>query len=93
VHERDNIEDRLSKSRPTPILRRATSKIARLVRERFSLTLDELAGDKRSQNIVYPANSARGVVHRHGRVARLIREDRAVYNLVQELTGRVKQVR
>ena len=30
---------------------------------------------------------------RHLQIARLIREDRSVYNLVQELTARVKQVR
>ena len=33
------------------------------------------------------------VIHATSKIARLIREDRSVYNLVQELTARVKQVR
>ena len=86
-------------------------------RERFSLSLEELCGDKRSQNIVYPRQVAMylsreltdsslpkigkefggrdhtTVIHANAKIARLIREDRSVYNLVQELTARVKQVR
>jgi chromosomal replication initiator protein len=33
------------------------------------------------------------VIHATSKIARLIKEDRSVYNLVQELTARVKQVR
>jgi len=33
------------------------------------------------------------VIHATSKIARLIREDRSVYNLVQELTARVRQVR
>jgi chromosomal replication initiator protein len=33
------------------------------------------------------------VIHATSKIARLIREDRSVYNLVQELTARVKQIR
>jgi chromosomal replication initiator protein len=92
-------------------------RIQDLVAERFSLSLDELCGDKRSQNIVYPRQVAMylsreltdsslpkigkefggrdhtTVIHATSKIARLIREDRSVYNLVQELTARVKQVR
>ena len=92
-------------------------RIQELVSERFQLTLDELCGDKRSQNIVYPRQVAMylsreltdsslpkigkefggrdhtTVIHATSKIARLIREDRSVYNLVQELTARVKQVR
>jgi chromosomal replication initiator protein len=92
-------------------------RIQDLVAERFSLTLEELCGDKRSQNIVYPRQVAMylsreltdsslpkigkefggrdhtTVIHATSKIARLIREDRSVYNLVQELTARVKQVR
>jgi chromosomal replication initiator protein len=32
------------------------------------------------------------VIHATSKIARLIREDRSVYNLVQELTARIKQV-
>jgi chromosomal replication initiator protein len=92
-------------------------RIQDLVAERFSMSLDELCGDKRSQNIVYPRQVAMylsreltdsslpkigrefggrdhtTVIHATSKIARLIREDRSVYNLVQELTARVKQVR
>src|SRR5881397_357905 len=33
------------------------------------------------------------VIHATSKIARLIREDRSVYNLVQELTARIKQIR
>jgi chromosomal replication initiator protein len=92
-------------------------RIQDLVAERFKLSLEELCGDKRSQNIVYPRQVAMylsreltdsslpkigkefggrdhtTVIHATSKIARLIREDRSVYNLVQELTARVKQVR
>jgi chromosomal replication initiator protein len=92
-------------------------RIQELVCDRFSVTLGELTGDRRSQNIVYPRQVAMylsreltdsslpkigkqfggrdhtTVIHATSKIARLIREDRSVYNLVQELTARVKQVR
>jgi chromosomal replication initiator protein len=92
-------------------------RIQELVCERFSVTLDELTGERRSQNIVYPRQVAMylsreltdsslpkigkefggrdhtTVIHATSKIARLIREDRDVYNLVQELTARVKQAR
>jgi chromosomal replication initiator protein len=92
-------------------------RIQETVSERFGLSLDELVGDKRSQNIVYPRQVAMylsreltdsslpkigkefggrdhtTVIHATSKIARMIREDRSVYNLVQELTARIKQVR
>jgi chromosomal replication initiator protein len=92
-------------------------RIQDLVAERFGLSHEELCGDRRSQNIVYPRQVAMylsreltdsslpkigkefggrdhtTVIHATSKIARLIREDRSVYNLVQELTARVKQVR
>ncbi len=92
-------------------------KIQVLVADRFSLSLEELCGDRRSQNIVYPRQVAMylsreltdsslpkigkefggrdhtTVIHATSKIARLIREDRSVYNLVQELTARIKQGR
>jgi chromosomal replication initiator protein len=92
-------------------------RIQELVCERFAVTLAELTGDRRSQNIVYPRQVAMylsreltdsslpkigrefggrdhtTVIHATVKIARLIREDRSVYNLVQELTARVRQVR
>jgi chromosomal replication initiator protein len=85
------------------------------VSERFGLSKEELVGDRRSQNIVYPRQVAMylsreltdsslprigrhfggrdhtTVIHATSKIARLIREDRSVYNLVQELTARIKQ--
>ena len=92
-------------------------RIQELVSERFGLSLDELCGDRRSQNIVYPRQVAMylsreltdsslpkigkefggrdhtTVIHATSKIARLIKEDRSVWNLVQELTARIKQVR
>jgi chromosomal replication initiator protein len=92
-------------------------RIQELVCERFGVTQDELTGDRRSQNIVYPRQVAMylareltdsslpkigkefggrdhtTVIHATSKIARLIREDRSVYNLVQELTARVRQTR
>jgi chromosomal replication initiator protein len=92
-------------------------RIQELVIDRFGLSIEELCGDKRSQNIVYPRQVAMylsreltdsslpkigkefggrdhtTVIHATSKIARLIKEDRSVYNLVQELTARIKQVR
>ncbi len=89
-------------------------RIQEIVCERFSVTLDQLTGDRRSQNIVYPRQVAMylsreltdsslpkigkefggrdhtTVIHATSKIARKIREDRSVYNLVQELTARIK---
>jgi chromosomal replication initiator protein len=91
-------------------------RIQELVSDRFGVTLDELCGEKRSQNIVFPRQVAMylsreltdaslpkigrqfggrdhtTVIHATTKIAGKIREDRDVYNLVQELTKRVKQV-
>jgi len=111
-------EDVLKDVFPQGEVRQVTiERIQELVSERFSLSLEELCGDRRSQNIVYPRQVAMylsreltdsslpkigrefggrdhtTVIHATSKIARLIREDRSVYNLVQELTARVKQVR
>jgi chromosomal replication initiator protein len=91
--------------------------IQELICDRFGVTMAELTGDRRSQNIVYPRQVAMylsreltdsslpkigkefggrdhtTVIHATSKIARLIREDRSVYNLVQELTARVRQLR
>ncbi|MBV8396634.1 MAG: chromosomal replication initiator protein DnaA [Actinobacteria bacterium] len=92
-------------------------RIQELVCERFGVSMGELTGDRRSQNIVYPRQVAMylsreltdsslpkigkqfggrdhtTVIHATSKIARMIREDRSVYNLVQELTARIKQAR
>ncbi|HSK16609.1 MAG TPA: chromosomal replication initiator protein DnaA [Gaiellaceae bacterium] len=91
--------------------------IQQIVTERFSMSLQELTGDRRSQAIVYPRQVAMylcreltdsslpkigkkfggrdhtTVIHATSKIAKLIQEDRNVYNLVQELTARIKQAR
>ena len=91
--------------------------IQRTVVERFGMSMQELTGDRRSQQIVYPRQVAMylcreltdsslpkigkqfggrdhtTVIHATSKIAKLIREDRNVYELVQELTARIKQAR
>ena len=95
----------------------SVEQIQETVVERFGMTLQELTGDRRSQQIVYPRQVAMylcreltdsslpkigkkfggrdhtTVIHATSKIAKLIKEDRNVYNLVQELTARIKQVR
>jgi chromosomal replication initiator protein len=91
--------------------------IQQTVIEHFSISLQELTGERRSQSIVYPRQVAMylcreltdsslpkigkkfggrdhtTVIHATSKIAKLIREDRDVYNLVQDLTARIKQPR
>jgi chromosomal replication initiator protein len=95
----------------------SVEQIQQTVVERFSMSLQELTGDRRSQSIVYPRQVAMylcreltdsslpkigkkfggrdhtTVIHATSKIAKLIQEDRNVYNLVQELTARIKQAR
>jgi chromosomal replication initiator protein len=95
----------------------SVEQIQQTVVERFSISLQELTGDRRSQSIVYPRQVAMylcreltdsslpkigkkfggrdhtTVIHATSKIAKLIQEDRNVYNLVQELTARIKQAR
>jgi len=95
----------------------SVEQIQQTVVERFGMSLQELTGDRRSQQIVYPRQVAMylcreltdsslpkigkqfggrdhtTVIHATSKIAKLIREDRNVYNLVQELTARIKQAR
>jgi len=114
----DLAQDVLKDVFPQGEVRQVTiERIQELVSERFSLSLEELCGDRRSQNNVYPRQVATylsreltdsslpkigrefggrdhtTVIHATSKIARMIREDRSVYNLVQELTARIKQAR
>jgi chromosomal replication initiator protein len=114
----DLAQDVLKDVFPQGEVRQVTiERIQELVSERFSLSLEELCGERRSQNIVYPRQVAMylsreltdsslpkigrefggrdhtTVIHATSKIARMIREDRSVYNLVQELTARIKQAR
>lgn len=92
-------------------------RIQEVVSHRFSISLQELVGQRRSRAVVYPRHIAMylcreltdsslpkigghfggrdhtTVINATSNITKLIREDRGVYNLVQELTARIKQVR
>jgi chromosomal replication initiator protein len=83
----------------------------------FHLSVGELRGDRRSQNIVFPRQVAMylareltdsslpkigqrfggrdhtTVLYAQNKITRLLKEDREAFNLVQELTTRIKQGR
>ena len=95
----------------------SVEQIQQTVVEHFSISMQELTGERRSQSIVYPRQVAMylcreltdsslpkigkkfggrdhtTVIHATSKIAKLIREDRNVYNLVQDLTARIKQPR
>jgi chromosomal replication initiator protein len=95
----------------------SVEQIQETVVDRFGMTMQELTGDRRSQQIVYPRQVAMylcreltdsslpkigkkfggrdhtTVIHATSKIAKLIKEDRNVYELVQELTARIKQAR
>ena len=82
--------------------------------DRFSLSVEELCSQRRSQAVAYPRQVAMylsreltdaslpkigkefggrdhsTVLHANAKITRMISEDRAVYNLVQDLTARIK---
>jgi chromosomal replication initiator protein len=91
--------------------------IQAVVCERFRVSLTDLKGDKRSQEIVYPRQIAMylareltdlslpkigakfggrdhsTVIHAKDKISRLLLQDREVFNLVQDLTARIKHTR
>ena len=95
----------------------SVGRIQQTVSERFSISLQELTGLRRSQPIAYPRQLAMylcrqltdaslprigrefggrdhtTVMYSTSKIARLIREQRDVYDLVQDLTVRIKEVR
>src|SRR5690348_792576 len=99
-------------SRPITI-----EQIQAAVCEAFRVSLAELKGDKRSQDIVYPRQVAMylareltdlslpkigakfggrdhsTVIHAKDKISKLLVEDREAFNLVQDLTARIKQSR
>ena len=90
------------------------ARIQEAVCERFSLTVQELCSQRRSQAVAYPRQVAMylsreltdsslpkigkefggrdhtTVLHANAKITRMISEDRAVYNLVQDFTARIK---
>ena len=90
--------------------------ITKVVADAFNVTVADLRGDRRTQQVVYPRQLAMylcreltdlslpkigqrfggrdhtTVHYAEGKIARLIREDRRAYNLVQDLTARIRRV-
>jgi chromosomal replication initiator protein len=108
------LRDVFPQGEPTVI---TIEQIQQLICEHFRVSLDELTGERRSQNIVYPRQVAMylareltdsslprigkafggrdhtTVMHATSKIATLMVADRSVYNLVQDLTARIKQTR
>jgi chromosomal replication initiator protein len=77
------VEDIISKHRQRPLV--TARQIAMYVmRELTELSYPNIARE-------FGGRDHTTVIHATSKIARLIREDRSVYNLVQELTARVKQ--
>jgi chromosomal replication initiator protein len=90
--------------------------ITKVVADAFNVSVADLRGDRRTQQVVYPRQLAMylcreltdlslpkigqrfggrdhtTVHYAEGKIARLIREDRRAYNLVQDLTARIRRV-
>jgi chromosomal replication initiator protein len=90
--------------------------ITKVVADAFNVSIADLRGDRRTQQVVYPRQLAMylcreltdlslpkigqrfggrdhtTVHYAEGKIARLIREDRRAYNLVQDLTARIRRV-
>ncbi len=90
--------------------------IQKIVADAFNVTVADLRGERRTQQVVYPRQLAMflcreltdlslpkigqrfggrdhtTVHYAEGKIARLIREDRRAYNLVQDLTAKIRRV-
>ena len=90
--------------------------VQRVVAEYFSLTVDDLRSERRTQTVVFPRQIAMylsreltdlslprigqlfgGRDHKtvhwgHDKIARRIREDRGLYNIIQELTTTIRRL-
>ena len=90
--------------------------IQRVVAEYFSLTIDDLCSERRTQTVVFPRQIAMylsreltdlslprigqhfgGRDHKtvhwgHDRIAKRIKEDRSLYNIIQELTTTIRRL-
>ena len=72
----------------------SVERIQDAVVERFGISMQELTDSSLPKiGKEFGGRDHTTVIHATSKIARLIREDRSVYNLVQELTARVKQVR
>jgi chromosomal replication initiator protein len=98
-------------SRPVTI-----ESVQRVVAEYFSVSVDELCGERRTQSVVFPRQVAMylsreltdlslprigrsfgdrdhtTIHYGHNKIAKRMKEDRSIYNLLQELTATIRRL-
>ena len=112
----DLVRDVLSSQYPEDARPVTVENVQRVVAEYFSLTVDDLRSERRTQTVVFPRQIAMylsreltdlslprigqlfgGRDHKtvhwgHDKIAKRIKEDRALYNIVQELTTTIRRL-
>ena len=112
----DLVRDVLSSQYPEDARPVTVENVQRIVAEYFSLTVDDLRSERRTQAVVFPRQIAMylsreltdlslprigqlfgGRDHKtvhwgHDKIAKRIKEDRALYNIVQELTTTIRRL-
>ena len=112
----DLVRDVLSAQYPEDARPVTVENVQRVVAEYFSLTVDDLRSERRTQTVVFPRQIAMylsreltdlslprigqlfgGRDHKtvhwgHDKIAKRIKEDRALYNMIQELTTTIRRL-
>ena len=112
----DLVRDVLSSQYPEDARPVTVENVQRVVAEYFSLTVEDLCSERRTQTVVFPRQIAMylsreltdlslprigqlfgGRDHKtvhwgHDRIAKRIKEDRSLYNIVQELTTTIRRL-
>ena len=110
------VRDVLSSQYPEDSRPVTVESVQRVVAEYFSLSIDELRSERRTQTIVFPRQVAMylsreltdmslpqigrlfggrdhtTIHYGHDKIAKRIKEDRSLYNLVQELTATIRRL-
>ncbi len=110
------VRDILSAQYPEDARPVTVEAVQRVVAEYFSLTVEDLCSERRTQNVVFPRQIAMylsreltdlslprigqlfgGRDHKtvhwgHDKIARRIKEDRALFNMIQELTTTIRRL-
>lgn len=110
------VRDVLSSQYPEDSRPVTVESVQRVVAEHFSLSVDELRSERRTQTIVFPRQVAMylsreltdmslpqigrlfggrdhtTIHYGHDKIAKRIKEDRSLYNLVQELTATIRRL-
>ncbi len=110
------VRDVLSSQYPEDSRPVTVESVQRVVAEYFSLSVDDLRGERRTQTIVFPRQVAMylsreltdlslprigrsfgdrdhtTIHYGHDKIAKRMKEDRSVYNLLQELTASIRRL-